>query len=112
MSEIVTVREKDDIRILDVNCDLDVYTAVQFRKKLESLGHQKIYKLIVNLSNAEYISSTAVGALVWFSAQARQKWGDLKVYGLTDSLQRTFDLVGASKIIEVYNSEKEAIDSF
>lgn len=111
MSKAVAVREHDDIRIIDVNGDLDCYVSGHLSRTLKSLVRQKIYKLIVNLSNVEYINSVSVGDLVGISAQVRQKRGDLKVCGLTDSLQRTFDLVGASKVLEVYSSEADAIAS-
>jgi len=110
--EVITARESGDICIVDVNGDLDSYAAADLRKILESLVRQKYNKLIVNLSKVEYINSTAVGALVGSSKQVRQRKGDLKIYGLADSLRRTFDLVGASKVLEVYDSEADATASF
>ena len=91
---------------------MDSYTAVDLRKELDDLQKQRSYKIVVNLSNVEYINSTAVGALVGTAKQVRRRDGDLKVYGLADNLKRTFDLVGASKVVELYKSEAEAISSF
>jgi anti-sigma B factor antagonist len=111
-SEKLTIRENNDIRIIDVDGDLDSYTAVDLRKELEGLQRQRNYKIVVNLSKVEYINSTAVGALVGTAKQVRRKNGDLKIYGLAENLQRTFDLVGASKVVELYDSENEAVASF
>jgi anti-anti-sigma regulatory factor len=44
--------------------------------------------------------------------QVQQQKGALKICGLTNSLKRTFDLVGASKILKMYGSEADAIASF
>jgi anti-sigma B factor antagonist len=107
----LTIRESDDICIIDVNGDLDSYAAVDLREELENLQRKNV-KVVVNLSKVEYINSTAVGALVGTAKRVRRKKGDLKVYGLADNLQRTFDLVGASKVLEVYASEADAISSF
>ena len=82
------------------------------RKALDDLQSQRNYKIVVNLSNVEYINSTAVGALVGTAKQVRRRKGDLKIYGLADNLKRTFDLVGASKVLEPYDSENNAISSF
>ena len=109
--EALTIRESDDICIIDVNGDLDSYAAVDLREELEKLQRKNV-KVVVNLSKVEYINSTAVGALVGTAKRVRRKKGDLKVYGLADNLQRTFDLVGASKVLEVYASEADAISSF
>lgn len=113
MADAFTVRENGDIQIVDVNGDLDSYIAAKdLRNELESLVSDKNYKIVVNLSNVEHISSTAVGALVGISKQIRRKNGDLKVFGLSENLQRTFDLVGASKVLEIYGSESDAVSSF
>jgi len=113
MAENLTVREHEDICIVDISEDLGSYiAATDLRKELESLVRQKSFKLIVNLSNVEHISSTAVGALVGIAKQTRNKKGDLKIYGLSENLKRTFDLVGASKVLEIYDSENDAISSF
>ncbi|MBC8521484.1 MAG: STAS domain-containing protein [Methanomicrobia archaeon] len=112
MSEVMTVRENNDIRIVDVNGDLASYAAVHLRKKLELLVRQRIYKLIVNLSNSESINSRSVSVLFGIAVQVRQQNGDLKICGLTGILRRTFDLLGTSKVLEVYSSEADAIASF
>jgi anti-sigma B factor antagonist len=112
MPETLTVRENDDIRIVDVNGDLLSLSAFSLRKELESLICQGSYKLIVNLSKVGYFSTPSVGVLVAISAQVRQEGGYFKVYGLTDMVKRTFDLVGASKVLEIYDSEADAIFSF
>jgi len=91
---------------------LDSYTAVDLRKELDGLQKQRNYKIVVNLSKVEYINSTAVGALVGTAKQIRRRSGDLKVYGLAENLRRTFDLVGASKVLEMYDSESDAMSSF
>jgi len=108
----MTIRESDDIRIIDVNGDLDSYASADLRKELDVLQRQKNYKIVVNLSNVGYVNSTAVGALVGTAKQIRRRSGDLKIYGLADNLKRTFDLVGASKVLELYDSESDAISSF
>jgi len=112
MPETSTVRENDDIRIIDVSDDLDSYAAEGLRKELESLVRDKNYKIIVNLSKVEHISSAVVSVIVSISKQVQRMQGDLKVYGLSDNLQRSFDLVGASKLLEIYGSEADAISSF
>lgn len=72
----------------------------------------KNYKLVVDLSKVSYVNSTAVGMLIGLAKQARNKGGDLKVCGLSDKLRKTFDLLGASKVLETFDSEESAVSSF
>lgn len=111
-AESIAVRTQGDISVIDVNGDLDGYAASDLRKELEALVGQKQYQLVVNLTKVSHINSTAVGALVAIAKQTRQRNGDLKVSNLADSLKRTFDLIGASKVLEIYASEKEAVGAF
>jgi anti-sigma B factor antagonist len=112
MSETLTFRENDGICIIDIDGDLDSYTANGLRKELESLVSSKNYKIVVNLNNVEHIGSQAIGALVGIYKRVQRMGGNLKVYGLSDNLQHSFDLVGASKLLEIYGSEVDAIYSF
>jgi anti-anti-sigma factor len=112
MFELATTTKNAGIRIISVSCDLDSYTAEHLRRELESLIRKRIYKSIINLSKVESINSRAVSILIGLSKQVRQQKGALKVCGLTNSLKRTVDLVGASKILEVHGLEADAIASF
>ena len=112
----MTIREGEEIfapvKIVDVNTDLGRYQADDLRETLDELVSQKAEKIIVNLSGVQHINSTAVGTLVSIVKQLRQKNGDLKVYGLGDNVKRVFDLIGASSILEIYDSESSAIAAF
>ncbi|MBI1929836.1 STAS domain-containing protein [Candidatus Poribacteria bacterium] len=116
--ESMTIREHTvsmvatGIKIVDVNEDLGSYVAADLRKTLEDLVSQKTQKIVVNLSRVHHINSTAVGALVGIAKRLRQKDGDLKVCGLADNLKRTFDLIGASSVLEIYDSESSALAKF
>ncbi len=111
-AENIAIRTQGDMSIIDVNGDLDGYAASDLRKELETLVGQKQYQLVVNLAKVNHINSTAVGALVAIAKQVRQHKGDVKICNLADSLKRTFDLIGASKVLEIYASEKEAVGAF
>jgi len=110
--ESVTIRESSDVKIVDVNEDLGSYAAADLRKTLDELVSQRISKVVVNLSQVQHINSTAIGAMVGTAKKLRQPDGDLKVYGLADNIKRTFDLVGASSVLEIYGSESTALGAF
>ena len=110
--ESITTRDNSDVKIVDVNEDLGSYEAADLRKALEELVSQKVQKIVVNLSHVQHINSTAVGALVGVAKRLRQRKGDLKVYGLAENIKRTFDLIGASSVLEIYDSESSALAGF
>jgi anti-sigma B factor antagonist len=110
--ESMTVRTVADVKIVDVNADLGSYEAADLRRTLDDLVTQNTRKILVNLSPVQHISSVAIGAMVGALKRLNQQGGDLKVFGLAENIKRTFDLVGATGVIEVYNSEGCAFDDF
>ena len=111
-TESMTIRDNADAKIVDVNEDLGSYAAADLRTAIDSLIGESAQKLVVNLSQVQHINSTAIGAMVGAAKRLGQNDGDLKVYGLADNLKRTFDLVGASSVLEIYDSEDSAIAAF
>ncbi|HID56329.1 TPA: anti-sigma factor antagonist [Candidatus Poribacteria bacterium] len=108
----ITIQERSDVQVIKVVQDLDNYGAADLEKELKDLIGSKKYKLVVDLSKVNYVNSTAVGMLVGMAKQAKRKGGDLKVCGLKDRIRKTFDLLGASKVLEIFDTEESAIDSF
>ncbi len=108
----MTTRESADAKIIDVNEDLGSYAAADLRKTIDTLIDGASQKIIVNLSEVQHINSTAIGAMVGSAKRLRTNGGDLKVYGLAANLKRTFDLVGASSVLEIYDSESSALAAF
>ena len=111
-NESMTIRDNAEAKIVDVNEDLGSYAAADLRKAIDRLIGEAAQKIIVNLSQVQHINSTAIGAMVGAAKRLRQTSGDLKVYGLADNLKRTFDLVGASSVLEIYDSENSALAAF
>ena len=110
--ESSSLRQSGDVKIVDVNDYLGSYAAAELRETLAALVNQDVQKIIVNLSRVEHINSAAIGALVGTAKQLRLKDGDVKIYGMTENIRRTFDLIGASDIVEIYDSEASALSTF
>ena len=110
--ELSRIRQSADVKIIDANDYLGSYAAAELRQTLIDLVNQDVHKIIVNLSEVEHISSVAIGALIGAAKQLRLKDGDVKIYGLAENIRRTFDLIGASDIVEIHDSEASALSTF
>lgn len=111
-TKLMKLREESGIKILEIKTDLSSYAASDLRKALEDLLAEKVERVVVNLSEVSHINSTAVGALVGVAKRLRQSGGDLKICALEDNLTRTFNLIGASSVVEIYESENSALAAF
>ena len=106
-------RQKATIQIVDVDTDLIALSSVQLRQILEELIERNTMKVIVNLSRSRRIDSSGLGILVSKSNELRQNGGDLKVYGLSETLTRIFNQLGASNLEKfIYQNERDALADF
>ena len=98
--------------VIDATGVLDAFSTADAKSEFKKLTDARRYKLVLNLQNVTYVNSTAIGAIVAVAQQVRRRKGDLKICGMKDDIRKVFDLVGASKILEIFETEQEALSSF
>ncbi len=106
------VKADGDIQIISISGQLDAFTVSDLKAEFKKLTDARNTKFVVNLGKVDYANSTAIGAIVAVAQQVRKRKGDLKLCGMNDDIRKVFDLVGASKILEIYKTEQEAVKSF
>ena len=105
--------QKATIQIIDVDTDLIALSSIELRQIIEQLISQNTMKVIVNLSRTRRIDSSGLGILVSKSNELRQRGGDLKVYGLSATLTRIFNQLGAANLKNfLYENERDALAGF
>lgn len=68
--------------------------------------------VIVDLSNAEFVDSSFLGALVAGLKKATMMSGDLKIVGLQPPVRAMFELTRLYRIFDIFDSADEAVKSF
>ena len=120
-SEVIQIRKSDvsfeiraqnGIDVIDITGQLDAFTTPDVKAEFKKLTDDRHYKLVLNLKQVDYVNSTGIGAVVAVAQQVRRRKGDLKLYGMKEDIRKVFDLVGASKILEIFETEQEALNSF
>ena len=54
---------KDGIEVVDVQGEIDIYTAPRLRELLIDLASKNSYQLVINLDKAGFLDSTGLGVL-------------------------------------------------
>jgi anti-sigma B factor antagonist len=101
-----------DVQILTIGGQLDAFTVSDLKNELKKITDARFSKIILSLAKVHYANSTAIGAIIATAQQLRKRKGDLKICGMSDDIRKVFDLVGASKILELFKTEQEALKSF
>ena len=66
--------------------------------ELVAAGHARI---VIDLSQTEFIDSSGLGALVSCLKRARQAGGDLRIAGLTQQVRTVFELTNLDRILKI-----------
>jgi len=102
----------EDITIIDILHDLHPEDADEFSNLIISLLKDDRLKVIINFEKANYICSFILGILVWALKKLRERGGNLKLLNINSWLKTLLYTARLSEIIDCYNSEEEAINSF
>jgi anti-sigma B factor antagonist len=97
-----------------VSGELDSDSAPALEQKLLSLIKAGKRNLVINLRDVTFISSVGLRALMAAQMQVRKRIprGRVVISEIPSQLRRTFELVGMQVMFELYDSDREAIESF
>lgn len=114
MSLSMAAREADGVTILDLGGRIvlgDDSTGA-LRERIKQLLAQNKKKILLNLSNVNFIDSAGVGTLVAAFTSTKAQDGELKLANVTKHFQETLQVTRLLTVFEVYASEAEALASF
>jgi anti-sigma B factor antagonist len=97
-----------NIPLIELEGEVDVYTAPQLKQQMISLLETGKIDMVVDLTKVEYLDSTALGILIGGLKRAREREGNLPLICPSPRIRRVFEITGLDKIFDIYNSESEA----
>jgi len=111
----LNTRMVDGVGVLSFD-RVTIREAREFLRVLESLGRyvtrETGLRILLDMSNVEYLSSTALGHLVGILKKSRASQGVFKLCCLEPPIQEIFDVMRFDKMFEVFASVEDAVASF
>ena len=104
----VAREDRSEISILRLKGFLDAHTAPNFEQAIQELIEENRYKIIVSMSDLNYISSAGLGVFMGFIEEIREKEGDIKLTNMSDKVYKVFDLLGFPALYQIFKEEVEA----
>jgi anti-anti-sigma factor len=98
-----------DVVILGLSGKLDATTAKTFEDKILADIEAGDRRLVIDLSQLEYVSSSGLRVFLLAAKRLRSKDGKIALFSLQDHVRQVFDLSGFSSILAIYGSRDEAI---
>ncbi|MDI6732515.1 MAG: STAS domain-containing protein [Planctomycetota bacterium] len=88
---------------------LDAYTYGDFEQTINSLFNEKMYRLIVDMSAVDYISSAGAGVFIASIGVAQENQGNIVIVRPKPAIKEVFDLLGLSQIFVITDNMEKAL---
>jgi anti-sigma B factor antagonist len=107
-----TTEEIEGIKIItSLPKVLDANSAMEFKSEMGRLI-EGCTRMIIDMEHVKFIDSAGCGALITVLRQLKGSGGDLKLYNVDKQVRLVFELVRMHKIVDIFNTQQEAILSF
>lgn len=103
----VTTEARDDLTLVILGGELDIYTVASFRQDLERFDPASA-PLVIDLSEVTLLDSSGLGALVSLLNRARAVQGSLGLICPHRRLRRVFEITGLRRAF-VFGDDLESV---
>jgi anti-sigma B factor antagonist len=91
---------------------IDSQTALAIETAITDLIAKKMYKIIIDLSKIDYVSSAGWGIFVGYVRDLRKSGGDLKFVNMKNEVREIFELLDFTNILEYFGDIESAVKAF
>ena len=104
-------QENCDLLILDGR--VDAKAAPAFELAVLKVFDNKRYKIVLNLADVSFMSSSGLRVLISTSQEAKKHWGgDVRLAAVNDRTMDVLKLAGLTPLFQIFDTESQAIESF
>src|SRR6516225_1733742 len=100
---------RDGMEVIDVQGEIDIYTAPRLRELLIDLVSKGSYQLVVNLDQVGFLDSTGLGVLVGGLKRVRAHDGSLDLVCTQQRILKIFRITGLMDVFGIHDTVDQAI---
>jgi anti-anti-sigma factor len=108
----VEKRVQGEVGIMDIQGEVTSLSEKILQEAYETFTADGLKKIVLNFEQVTYINSAGMASIISILNQSRKRKQTLRAWGLSEHFQKIFDMVGITKYMEHFNSEKEALKGF
>ncbi|NQZ78892.1 MAG: STAS domain-containing protein [Ekhidna sp.] len=108
----ITTENIDQIHCISVQGEIDAGSSIYLDNSLKEAMDAGEKKIIVDLAGLDYISSAGLGVFISHLDEFEIKGIQLVLFGVNETVNQVFEILGLEKLLTIVESKEEAIDSF
>lgn len=101
-----------NVAVISIKGFLDAYTYNEFEQTVNDCFNQNYYKLVIDMSEVDYISSAGAAVLIGAIGMAQENNGNIIIIRPQPNVKEVFDLLGLSQIFTIVNNLEQALKIF
>ena len=109
----ITTQEFKHCEMIKIKGRVDSATAPQMAQALESANHAGKYKLVVDMSELEYMSSAGFRALLAAQRESKKfNRGEVVLASVPDRIREALELAGFTELFKTFDDDLTAVGHF
>jgi anti-sigma B factor antagonist len=105
-------KSEKGIEILQVSGRIDPSTSNQLEEEINAALSTGQSKLVLNLSEVEFISSTGLRIFLTALKKVKAQNGDVKICCMNSNVEKIFKIAGFVSLFDILSTEEEAVRKF
>jgi anti-sigma B factor antagonist len=99
----------DDVQIFELTGSLDIATSPTVRAALTEASERGSHRLIVDLTNVDFLDSTGLGALIGGHRRAKEFDGEVRLVAKEGQILRLLRITGLLNVFAVFPTLEAAV---
>ncbi|MDK2791477.1 MAG: anti-sigma factor antagonist [Deferribacteres bacterium] len=91
---------------------IDAANSSELKNLIFETVSKGFYKIVINMEKTNFIDSSGLGALVSKISVCKNNGGDVRLVVLSDRVLEILEITHLNKILKIYKTEEDAINSF
>ncbi len=107
----ITVQELNDVELITIKGRVDSVQASQLAQALEAANQRGKYKLVMDMSQLEYMSSAGLRALVTAQRNSQHhNRGEVVLARVPELIREALDVVGFAAYFKIFDTVASALE--
>jgi stage II sporulation protein AA (anti-sigma F factor antagonist) len=99
----------DDVLLLSLEGQINGNNAASLEQNLKTHVDQAVYRIALDFSGVDYISSAGLRVVLWLAKQLREYTGALALCGLRKNVLEIFEMCGFVDFLTIVESREAAL---
>ena len=109
MTFLISEQRRGDASVIRAGGELDLAVAPQLKQDLHRLIEEGERHLVLDFTEATFIDSTTIGAVLSATKRVREHNGSLEIVCTNRNVLRAFEFAGLDRIFRFHSSVDEAV---